>query len=433
MTANLTRYIAWAERRIADVVTGERLAVGCAGVTQGPMTITYRLRLLHPNRPDLARLLALGPTIAQAVQVGAVRVIDTAGGVLIELPTPDPRTPTAADLAPQTQPGRLCLGYDAMRQPVYLDMAAHPHLLAVGPTRRGKTEAVKSALYGLARLTARRVCYVILARKRATWSAFAPAAGCLGVLHDDGDMAAALAWLAGDVLTMRTREGITAPALYIVADDLANLGDVADKVGQIASMGGGAGMHLLITTQNTGRAGGLTQRIEANLTARLVFGAADAAAAARFAGAGGSGADAVGMTPGDALLIVDGTPQRVATARADDRLIVQLPAGTTPPPWNRQNRTHPTPYGEGTPPTGGGGRPEPVTAPAPLFDLAAPPSPAECDAARAALARLGSLNKACAALYGHKNGRTWARLQEALQTPPGALESPVQPVPEMLQ
>lgn len=413
MTANLTRYIAWAERRIAAVVTGERLAVGCAGVTQGPMTITYRLRLLHPNRVDLARLLALGPTIAQAVQVGAVRVIDTAGGVLVELPSPHPRTPTA-DALLTTGPERVCVGYDAMRRAVYLDMAAHPHLLAVGPTRRGKTEAIKSILYGLATLPARRVCYLILARKRPNWAAFAPAAGCLGVLHDDADMAAALDWLAGDVLTARTRDGITMPALYIVADDLGNLGDVTDPIGQIASMGGGAGMHLLITTQTTGRAGGLTQRIEGNLTARLVFGAADAAAAARYAGAGGSGADAVGVTPGDALLIVDGTPQRVATARADDRLIALLPAGTTPPPWPRQNHFYPPPYGEGTHPVGGGAGPEPVTEPLPRYDLTETLSPAECDAARAAYARLGSLNKACAALYGHKNGRTWARLQAAL-------------------
>lgn len=48
----------------------------------------------------------------------------------------------------------------------------------------------------------------------------------------------------------------------------------------------------------------------------------------------------MGKSPGDALLILDGEPQRVATARADDRLIAMLEPGDCPRPWSVQHRQH---------------------------------------------------------------------------------------------
>ncbi|MCO6450402.1 MAG: hypothetical protein J5I90_06395 [Caldilineales bacterium] len=421
---SLTQYCAWAERQIAAVVVSEGLHCGLAQVVQGPMTLTFRLRLLRPNRAELARLLGLGPTLAQALQSPRVRVADTAQGVLVEVPSPAPRTPSAEDLATATRgPAAVAVGVDSFRRPVYLDFDRNAHLLAVGPTRRGKTEAVKSLLYALAmRSGSRNLAYLILAKKASDWQSFAAASGCYGVLAQDGEIEGALSWLAGDVLQNRTRNGQRDPALFLVADDLANIAaraNIAGLIGEIASMGGGVGMHLIISTQSTGRAGGLSQDLEANLTARLVFGATDAAAAARYAGSGGTGADLVGTSPGDALLIVDGLSQRVATARADDRLIALLPAGKTPQPWrnrrNQENQAADHPAGAATRGgDGAGAGGEPGAKPVRLFDLSQPVTPAERDQVRGLYAQLGSMNKACRAAYGSKNGKTWPRLQSIL-------------------
>lgn len=46
----IRQYMAWAEKRIARLVIHEGLHVGLIKVTQGPLTITFQVRLLQPSR-----------------------------------------------------------------------------------------------------------------------------------------------------------------------------------------------------------------------------------------------------------------------------------------------------------------------------------------------------------------------------------------------
>ena len=55
--ATMKQWIAWAERQVGQAVVGEGLRVGLAGVIQGPLTVTFRLRLLRPTPADLRKLL----------------------------------------------------------------------------------------------------------------------------------------------------------------------------------------------------------------------------------------------------------------------------------------------------------------------------------------------------------------------------------------
>ena len=337
--ANMRQWVAWTEKRLARVVVDEGLHVGLAEVKQGPLVVTFRLRLLKPDRRSLDRLLKLGPTFAQALHVESVRVVDTAQGILVEIPSPMPKTPPASLLAQHTQGLAVAMGLDQWRRPISVDLAHHPTILAVGPTRRGKTQALKSTLFALARTNpARRLRYVIVSQKRGDWEAFAGAAGCFALISDPDEALTALEWAAGIFLQERAKAGQTEPALLIVIDDLINLlkrvPNIASPIGEIASMGGGLQVFQLIGTQGAGSkatTGG--DVVENNVTCRLVYRASSATTGARSAGAGGLGVEALTGQKGDALLIVDDRVERIATGFADDRDIMQLPAGPEYRPW----------------------------------------------------------------------------------------------------
>ena len=329
--ATMRQWAAWTERQIKAVALAEKLHVGFAGLVQGPTVVTVRLRLLRPNRREMGVLQskAFAQAVAQALHTDGVRIVPSGRGVLIEIPSPQPRTPSSEELARFTRGLTACVGLDARRKPVMISLEQAPHWLAIGPSGRGKTEALKSSLYGLLKANPpRKVVALILARKRASWREFERAAGCLGVVSKSSDLEDALAWL-DRVLEQRTEEGVRWPAIVIIADDLINLAADVDRgaLERIASMGREPRMFLWISTQTDGRAGGLTQPLAANMRLRLVFGGASAGDAARFAGAGGLAAHQVGRTPGDCALVRDGVSQRVATAMSSPTAIAMLPQG----------------------------------------------------------------------------------------------------------
>ena len=331
--ATMRQWVAWAERRIAGVIVGEGLHVGLLGVVQGPVTITFRLRLLYPSPATLRKLQGVGPALAQALAVDAVRVADTAQGILIEVPSPQPKTPTAAALASYSRGLQVAVGLDQWRQPVTVNLTHHPTMLFVGPSRRGKTQAIKSVLYALARNSnSSRLHFAIFSQKRQDWMAFEDLRACWGVVSDPEETAQALEWMAGRLLQERAKNGGRSPAVILVLDDLLNLlkrcPEVAGPIGEIASMGGGCGLFQLIGTQDAGSKRGTGGGdVEANVTARVVYRAASATTAARAAGAGGVGIENLSGHKGDGLLIVDGDTRRIATAYADDREIASLPSG----------------------------------------------------------------------------------------------------------
>ena len=103
--ATVKQYAAWAEQRIAGIVLREGLACGLVRVVQGPLVLTYTVRLLVPSPASLRKVLSIGPALAQALQVENVRISDTAAGVQIEIPSPVKRTPREPVSLPGTQEG----------------------------------------------------------------------------------------------------------------------------------------------------------------------------------------------------------------------------------------------------------------------------------------------------------------------------------------
>lgn len=440
--ASVRQWAAWAEKRIAGVVVAEGLHVGLLGVVQGPLVVTFRLRLLRPSPAALRKLLGVGPALAQALQVESVRITDTAQGVLVEVPSPQPRTPSAAHLARYGKGVGVAVGLDQWRQPVGVDLRHHPTLLFVGPSRRGKTQAMKSVLFSLASQNRwNRLQFAIFSAKRADWQPFEHLTACWGVVSDPDETAQALEWAAGTLLQKRAREGAHSPAVVLVLDDLLNLltrcPGAAGPIGEIASMGGGVGLYQLIGTQDAGSKRGTGGAdVEANITARIVYRASSATTAARAAGAGGMGVDALSGQKGDALAIIDGDVKRIATAWADDRDIAQLPAGemtvapwlqvvAEQPPTTVYNQLQPTQLPVAVPHRGGdvatrsgdeGERGTTVTTVvAELFPIEKrQPTATEARAIAELHAGGESLSSICRTVYGFKDGATFAWVKDAI-------------------
>lgn len=430
------QYLAWAERHIAGVVQREGLRMGVVRIVQGPLTLTFAVRLLHPSPATLRKLLGLGPALAQALQVESVRVSDSAAGILIEIPSPVQRTPSAETLASHTQGLHVAVGLDQFRRPVRVDLRQHGALLWVGPSRRGKTESLKSTVYGLARANPwHRLGYVVLSQKQSDWAAFAPAAGCLGIVSQPEECAQVLDWVAAQVLHDRAKAGRRQTALLIVVDDLLNLlertPEIAGPLAEIASMGAGLGVHLLAGTQEAGSKRGTGgPAVESNCTCRIVYRSSSAAAAARATGMKETGVAQLTSARGDALLVVDGEVTRIATGWADDRAVLQLAQGRSAlVPWRSgegvQNEAErgktgqngqnggvlPSPYQPKLLPEEGR---EMQNENGPLLSSDRPPTASERALLRELYAAMGSKEKVYAVAWGFKNGKVHSWLTHAL-------------------
>lgn len=472
---NLRQWVAWVERKIAAVVVGEGLDVALAEVVEGPQVVTFRLRLLRPSPAALRKLQALGPAIAQAAQVDGVRITDTAKGVLVELPSPSPKTPPAALLAQATKGLAVAVGLDQWRRPVAADLDLYPNLAFVGPPGRGKTQAMKSSLFALAsRNPARDLCYVVASQKAADWRAFEPAAGCIAVVSDPAEAEAALEWGAGELLQGRAKEGVRSPAILFVLDDLVALlqraPGIVGPLSELATLGRSSRLFLMIGTHQAGsRSGMASTLVDDNVACRVVYRASTSTAGARAAGVGGLGLDQLSGRRGDALFVADDQVKRIATGFADDRLILQLPAADWgAKPWagrsatrsgDRSNRAIERPRTGQNDQNGavlplvdpaealdagnveGGrlerGETERTTERATLDALAdrilageklpgnRPPTAEEAAALRDLFARLGSREKVYKAAWGFKNGKVSTWLNEVLSE---AIVEPVLPL-----
>ena len=129
------------------------------------------------------------------------------------------------------------------------------------------------------------------------------------------------------------------PTLLVV-DDLPNIlkavPQIKDDLADIASMGAGLGVHLLVGTQGAGskRTSGGTD-IENNVTARVLYRPATSRTGSQSAGVAGLELHQLSSAKGDAIALIDGHATRIATAWIQDREIALLPQQEPQlAPWN---------------------------------------------------------------------------------------------------
>ena len=334
-TEQIQGYMRLAEQRIGAAFVADGLYIHMAGAWQGPHTISFGLRLYEPRAGNIQKALKLGPALEAAVGASPVRVYSDQGVIFVELPSPWPQVVPGAQLRGQ----RLAvpLGLTPRKTVAGIDFDANPHVLAVGPTNKGKSTAMRAIAYHLARQNpAGRVAMVAMTFKPDDWKPVGKLVNGWSVVADPGEALQALVWLR-DRMIVRTRSRQSSPEIFVFVDDLANLlgsqVDCGKPLLEIASMGRAAGIHLVIGTQRLGQKGAGDALIASNITTRLVFSTASAADAAFYTGRGGTGAEKIGAHPGDALLVEDGGAQRLAVgfvSDADFAALHQQPAELRP-------------------------------------------------------------------------------------------------------
>lgn len=322
---DIRQHIALTERAIAGAFVANGLYVHLCGSVQGPHTLTFGLRLYEATQRNLNKALGLSGALEAAISDGPARIYTDRGLILVEVPSPVPVKVDGTTLRGEWY--AVPVGMTSRQSVAGVDFLVNPHLLLVGPTNRGKTTAARLIAWHLARQTPHyRTRFIVSTFKPKDWRVFAGLAHTFAVISDPQESARMIAWLV-DVMHERTRNDIDTPHLFVFLDDLLNLlgvADVDDDLAQLASLGRGAGIHLIIGTQRLGEKGAAGGLVTGNMPARLVFGTADAQDAALFTGRGGSGAERLGRYPGDALLITDGGAQRVAVGAVEDQHLERL-------------------------------------------------------------------------------------------------------------
>jgi hypothetical protein len=414
------QHMAMTEQRIGAACVAEGLYVHLLGGWQGPHTLTFALRLYQPTAANLAKALRLAPAIEAAIGDSPARVYTDRGMICVEVPSPWPVTLAGC----QVRGAGLAipLGMTARGAVAGVDFEAVPHLLVVGPTGRGKTTAMRAIAFHLARQNhPGRVGLLAVTFKPADWHSFAHLTHTWAVITDPDEATAALSWLR-DLMHTRTAHSNSIPHIFCFLDDLLNLlavADLAGVLGEIASLGRAAGIHLVIGTQRLGKRGTGDAAVTANMPGRLVFGTADAQDAAFYTGRADSGAERLGRYPGDALLITDGMTTRLAVSPVSDQDLEQLPqisselhpCGNDMPCGKNMPWLVPTPTREER---GAEAKKAPVTAAVTHHLPWRSPNAEECARLRQLYEELGSKNKVLDVAYGGKNGQSLAWLNQAL-------------------
>ena len=327
----MMKYFAWLEKKLNELIVREELQCGLVKIKRGPLVITVYLRLINPTQRDLQKLTKLGPALAQILQVESVRIVNSAQGILVEIPSPQPRTPNGVLLARHASGLRVAVGVDSTAKPELIDLEGHGALFWVGPSRRGKTQSIKSTLYALIRENVGQLRFIIVAspaKVKKDWSIFSTVEGCLGIAALPDDIAEATTWLV-QAMNDGDAAGVHSSIIFVV-DDLPNIlkaaPQIADDLADISSMGAGLGVHLLVGTQGAGskRTSGGTA-IENNVTARVLYRPSTARTGTQGAGIGGLALHELSSAKGDALALIDGYSTRIATAWIADQDIALLP------------------------------------------------------------------------------------------------------------
>jgi hypothetical protein len=351
--SEMNRYFAWIEKKLQELVIREGLQCGLVRMKRGPLVITLQLRLINPTQKDLQKLMKLGPALAQLLQVETVRIADSAQGILVEVPSPKPLTPSGALLARHTRGFEVPVGVDASARPLLVCLEDHGALYWVGPSRRGKTQSMKSVLYSVIRENLGRIQFIIIAspaKVQKDWGVFGGVAGCLGIASTKEEIEMAATWLVEEM----NRGASVAQGIHIIliVDDLPAILKAVPQINgalaDVAGMGAGLGIHLLVGTQGAGskNTSGGTE-IENNVTARILYRPSTTRTGSQSAGTGGLALHHLSSAKGDALALIDGQTTRIATAWISDQDIALLPSGTSSYPWRKQSRQNQRPAPSG--------------------------------------------------------------------------------------
>lgn len=331
---------------LARALTDAGVHVHRIDARRGPRLASFAVAL---DGADIDRVLRMGRTIAAALDVRGVRMVEWRGGVEVEAPLPRKlwRALTVGDAMHGSNVAIggiaiVSLGHDARGGPVFFALtdASTPHLFVVGATGSGKTTALRAIVWQLIIRSGDALALVLidgLASGLAPFRDVPHLALPLAATRDDG--AAAIAAVCAE-LDARIADPTRRTPLVVVVDELAQVTSGSDAAGaglaRIAATGRGLGVHLIACTQHaTARV--VDRLVSANITTRLVGKVADAAASRLAMGSDRDDARTL-MGAGDMLLCRGDDVRRVQVPTITDAEWAMLPVSA--PGTLSKNQAH---------------------------------------------------------------------------------------------
>ncbi len=264
--------------RIEAVLANHRAPARVTGGVVTPRLVRFHLSPAPGVR--LRRLAGLGEELALALAVPGCRIARDSGALAVEVPRADPSPvallPLCARLA-HIPPCAAVIGRDEEGTPLLLalDSPDVAHVLVAGSTGSGKTVLVRAIVASLAAHNNVGQIQFVLADPKGR--GLAPFAGLphllCPILTEPQVVIERLAWLVEEMLR-RDREGISAPRLILVVDELAEviaLGGAAavQALTRLTQRGREAGIHVIASTQKPSSAL-LGPLMKANFPVRLI-------------------------------------------------------------------------------------------------------------------------------------------------------------------
>ncbi len=317
--------------RIEAVLATHRTPARVTGGVVTPRLVRFSLAPLPGVR--LRRLAGLAEEVALALDVGACRVARENGSLALEVPRPDPEPVRLLSLSARLAhipPCSALLGLDEQGTPLLLALGSPDvaHVLIAGATGSGKTALARTMVASLAmhnHLGA--VQFILLDPKGRGLAPLAdlPHLLCPMAVRAE-EIAGRLRWLTEEMLR-RDREGISAPRLVLVIDELAEAiaaggQPVIEALTRLTQRGREAGIHVIAGTQKPS-AGLLGPLMRANFPVRLVGSVASVEDARVAAGLPGTQAERL-LGRGDFILVYRGRCLRFQAAFASPAELAAL-------------------------------------------------------------------------------------------------------------
>jgi len=337
--------------RIEAVLATHRTPARVTGGVVTPRVVRFSLAPMPGVR--LRRLAGLAEEVALALDVAACRIARENGSLALEVPRPDPQAVQLLSLSARLAripPCAALLGLDEQGAPLLLALGSPDvaHVLVAGATGSGKTVLLRTMVASLAMHNHLGAIQFVLVDPKGR--GLEPLAGLPHLLFPVAarpeQVAHRLEWLVDEMLR-RDREGISAPRLVLVIDELAEAiaaggGQVVEALTRLTQRGREAGIHVIAGTQKPS-ASLLGPLMKANFPVRLVGSVASAEDARVAAGLPGTQAERL-LGRGDFILVYRGRCLRFQAAYASPAELAALSArlregGRTSRRWLAPQRT----------------------------------------------------------------------------------------------
>jgi S-DNA-T family DNA segregation ATPase FtsK/SpoIIIE len=309
------------EQRLSDFGVEVRVVA----VLPGPVITRFELDLAPGIK--VSKITGLAKDIARSLSVVSVRVVEVIPGksvIGLEIPNENRELVTLREMlesqryAQSRSPVSLVLGKDISGNPVVVDLAKMPHLLAAGTTGSGKSVSLNAMLLSmLFKSSPEQLRFIMIDPKMLELSVYDGIPHLLTpVITDMKDAANALRWCVAEMdkryrlmaslgvrnitgYNQKVTDAIKAgqpllmpgvlvndpesakmqlevlPTIVVVVDELADMmmvvgKKVEDLIARIAQKARAAGIHLIIATQRPS-VDVITGLIKANIPTRIAF------------------------------------------------------------------------------------------------------------------------------------------------------------------